>query len=244
MRRIDLNADLGEGMGDDAAMLCIVTSAQVACGGHAGDAATMRATVSGAMARSVMIGAHPGYADRANFGRVVVQMEPHNITAMVKGQIRTLQDIAGEAGGKVAYVKPHGALANLAAADEAVARAILAATDLPFLAISGTVLEQQARAAKRLVFSEIFADRAYLPNGQLVPRTRDDAMIHDADTATHRLISFMETGLMPVVGGAPIALQADSICIHGDSPHAVTMARTLRAALTQAGITLAPFMAR
>jgi 5-oxoprolinase (ATP-hydrolysing) subunit A len=244
MRTIDLNADLGEGMGDDAALLALVTSANIACGGHAGDADTMRATLQQARINGVTIGAHPGYADRENFGRTIIPMPMAAITSMVAAQIATLQSIATETGTRVVYVKPHGALANLAAADAAVAQAILNATNLPILAISGTVLETMARAAQHPVFSEIFVDRAYLSTGHLVPRTRPDAMIHDAAMATNRLLSFLNSGLMPVVDGAPIQLQAQSICIHGDSPHAITMARHLRAALTNAGITLAAFMAR
>jgi 5-oxoprolinase (ATP-hydrolysing) subunit A len=241
MRHIDLNADLGEGMGDDAAMLDVVTSANVACGGHAGDADTMRATLVRAMARRVTIGAHPGYADRENFGRKVILMEPVAISTMVAAQVRALRDVADQSGATVAYVKPHGALANLAAADAVVAQAILDATDLPILAISGTVLEQMARAQGRVVYSEIFADRAYLANGQLVPRVRSDAMIHDADVAAKRVLSFLETGLMPVVDGPPIPLKAHSICVHGDTPGAVAMARHLRAELVAAGHHLAPF---
>jgi 5-oxoprolinase (ATP-hydrolysing) subunit A len=243
MRRIDLNADLGEGVGDDLAMLDIVSSANVACGGHAGDAATMRATLMEATQRGVIIGAHPGYADRQNFGRVVIPMPPAAITDMVAAQIATLADVATHVGATIAYVKPHGALANLAAADAAVAEAVLRATDLPILAISGTVLERAAKAAGRLVFSEIFADRAYLSSGHLVPRTRDDAMIHDPHAAAKRLLSFMETGRMPVVDGDPIALQAQSVCVHGDSPGAVTMARQLRAELARTAVHIAPFMA-
>jgi 5-oxoprolinase (ATP-hydrolysing) subunit A len=245
MRRIDLNADLGEGMGDDAAMLALVTSANVACGGHAGNADTMRTTLLQAKAQGVTIGAHPGYADRENFGRIIIPMATADITTMVAAQLATLQTIATETGTRVAYVKPHGALANLAAADGPVAQAILDATaDMPLLAISGTVLEQLACAAGRTVFSEVFADRAYLRTGHLVPRTRPDAMIHDPEFAAKRLLSLLKTGLMPVVDGDPIPLRAQSICVHGDSPGAVAMARHVRATLTAAGLRLAPFMGR
>lgn len=244
MHRIDLNADLGEGVGDDVALLGVVTSANVACGGHAGDAVTMRATLTEAVARGVTVGAHPGYADRAGFGRRVIPMNAEAITAMVAEQVAALQEMAGQVGATVAYVKPHGALANLAAADGHVARAILAATPgIPILAISGTVLEQVARASGRLVFSEVFADRAYLSNGQLVPRTRNDAMIHDADTAAKRLVSFLKTGLMPVLDGDPIRLKAQSVCVHGDSPGAVAMAQHLRDRLQAEGMHLTPFLA-
>ncbi|HHY03174.1 MAG TPA: 5-oxoprolinase subunit PxpA, partial [Paracoccus sp.] len=189
--RIDLNSDLGEGfgpwaMGDDGAMLDVVTSANIACGGHAGDPQTMFATLRQAVARGVVIGAHPGYPDREGFGRRVIPMQPAEIARMVAAQVGALQGVAALAGARVRYVKPHGALGNLAADDRAVADAIVAAVaalpgDLAVLAISGTELELAARAAGLSVFSEIFADRAYLPNGRLVPRSRVGAVLHDAE---------------------------------------------------------------
>ncbi len=178
--RIDLNSDLGEGfgpweMGDDAAMLGIVTSANVACGAHAGDPEVMYRTLVTARERGVVVGAHPGYADREGFGRRVIPMQPAEIGRMVAAQVGALQGIARLAGVTVAYVKAHGALGNLAAADEAVAGAVAEAAramGLPVLAISGTALERVCRARGDRVFSEVFADRAYLPDGQLVPRSR------------------------------------------------------------------------
>jgi Uncharacterized proteins, homologs of lactam utilization protein B len=250
---IDLNADLGEGygpwsMGEDAAMLGVVTSANVACGGHAGDPETMFRTACLAVERGVSIGAHPGYADREGFGRRIIPMAPAEIGRMVAAQIGALQAVAALAGTQVGYVKPHGALGNLAAADAGVAASIAGAvaklpSPLPILAISGTALEEAGRAAGLVVFSEIFADRAYLPNGQLVPRSRPDAMIDDAGAAAERLIGFLESGLMPVVDGSPIPLAAHSICVHGDSPGAVAMARRIRADLEGHGLVLAPFLA-
>lgn len=252
MAAIDLNADLGEGfgpwrMGDDAAMLEIVTSASLACGGHAGDPGTMFHALRLAAERGVSIGAHPGYADREGFGRRVIPMEPSEIARMVAAQTGALMGVAALAGAKVGFVKPHGALANLAAADADVARAVVQAVaalpgGLAVLAISGTALEQAARAGGLRVFSEIFADRAYLPDGQLMPRTRPGAVLHDADEVAERLIGFLDSGRMPVQGGDPIPLAADSICIHGDTPGAVAMARQLRARLLAAGVTPAPFL--
>lgn len=249
---MDLNSDLGEGfgpwsMGDDKAMLGIVTSANVACGGHASDPDTMFATLKLAVERGVTIGAHPGYADRLGFGRRVIPMEPVEIARMVAAQVGALQGVAALAGARVAYVKAHGALANLAADRREVADAIAAAVkvlpgNLAILAISGTELEAAGRAAGLVTCSEIFADRAYLPNGRLVPRARPDAMIHGATAAADRLIGFLETGLMPVVGGEPIALAAQSICVHGDSPDAVAMAAEIRARLLATGVPLAPFV--
>ncbi len=251
-RTIDLNSDLGEGfgpwsMGDDATMLSLVNSANIACGGHASDPETMFTTLNLAAKHVVTVGAHPGYNDREGFGRRIIPMSPNEIGRMVAAQIGALMGIAALAGTKVAYVKPHGALGNLAAADRQVADAIAAAVQmlspqLAILAISGTALEHAARAATIPVFSEIFADRGYLSNGQLVPRSRPDAMIHDPEIAATRLIHFLETGLMPVVDGEPIQLAAHSICVHGDSPGAVTMARVIKERLGAAGVELAPFL--
>lgn len=250
--RIDLNSDLGEGygpwpMGDDANMLAIVTSANIACGGHAGDAETMFATLCLARAKGVTIGAHPGYADRTGFGRRIIPMSVAEIERMVATQIGALMGVAALTGITVRYVKAHGALANLAADDRNVAGAIATATaavsrDLALLAISGTELETAGSKAGLQVFSEVFADRAYLPNGRLVPRSHPNAMIHDAEIAAKRLIGFLDTGLMPTIGGAAIPLVAHSICIHGDSPGAVLMARDIRTALENAGISLTPFL--
>ena len=250
--RIDLNSDLGEGygpwaMGDDAAMLRLVTSANIACGGHASDPETMYQTLRLAAENGVTIGAHPGYNDPLGFGRRVIPMAPAEVGRMVAAQIGSLQGVAALAGTRVAYAKPHGALANLAADDRAVAEAIAAAVkaispDLALLAISGTELEQAARIAGIPVFSEIFADRGYTPEGRLVPRAKPGAMIHDPEAAAARLLSFLDSGLMPVVGGDPIRLAAQSICIHGDSPGAVAMARHIRSRLTTAGVTIAAFL--
>lgn len=251
--RIDLNSDLGEGfgpwrMGDDAAMLDVVSSANIACGGHAGDPDTMLETLRLALARGVVVGAHPGYADLLGFGRRIIPMGAAQIGAMVAAQTGALQGVAALAGGRVAYVKPHGALANLAADDAEVAQAIVqAVANLPgrpgLLAISGTELELAARRSDIPVWSEIFADRAYLGNGRLVPRNRPDAVLHDVEAVASRLMRFLETGLMPVVDGAPVALAAQSICIHSDTPGAVRMAHELRARLESRGVTIAAFAA-
>jgi UPF0271 protein len=250
--RIDLNSDLGESfgpwnMGDDAAMLAIVTSANIACGGHASDPETMFRTLTEAASRGVVVGAHPGYADREGFGRRVIPMTPPEIGRMVAAQVGALAGVAALAGTEVRYVKPHGALGNLAADDRAVAEAIVTAVaalpgHLAILAISGTELEIAARAAGTQVFSEVFADRAYLPSGRLVPRSRPGAVLHDPEEAAERLIGFVESGRMPVVGGDPIPLAVQSICVHGDSPGAVAMARVVRQRLAAAGVTVAPFL--
>jgi UPF0271 protein len=252
VQRIDLNSDLGEAygpwtMGDDEAMLGIVTSANVACGGHAGDTETMWATCRTAAANGVVIGAHPGYTDREGFGRRVIPMHPDEIGRMVVAQVAALDAIARLAGTEVRYVKLHGALANLAAADATVSAGVVRALQgshpaLPVLAISGTQLEHVARAAGMQVYSEIFADRAYQPNGELVPRSQPGSVLHSAEEAAQRLVDFVEHGRMPVLGGDPIALEAHSVCVHGDTPGAVEMARHIRSRLLAAGLGIAPFL--
>lgn len=249
--QIDLNSDLGEGygpwtMGDDAQILDCVTSANIACGGHAGDPETMYRTLRLAAQKGVRVGAHPGYVDREGFGRRVIPMAVDEIGRMVAAQVGALVALARLAGTEVRYVKPHGALGNLAAADRGVAAGIVAAIQgldpqLAVLAISGTMLEQVAREQGVAVYSEVFADRAYQPNGQLVPRSRPGAVLHDAQEAADRLVGYLRSGRMPVAGGEPIALRADSICVHGDSPHAVEMARHIRARLQAEGVVLTPF---
>lgn len=249
---MDLNSDLGEGfgpwaMGNDAAMLGLVTSANIACGGHASDPDTMFTTLRLAAERGVTIGAHPGYADRLGFGRRVIPMEPDEIARMVAAQVGALQGVAALAGARVAYVKAHGALANLAADRREVADAIAAAVralpgNLAILAISGTELEAAGRAAGLPTYSEIFADRAYLPNGRLVPRSRAGAVLHDANEAADRLLRFLETGLMPVMGGEAIPLAAQSVCVHGDTAGALHMAQVIRNRLQSAGVAVAPFL--
>lgn len=251
--RIDLNSDLGEGygpwvMGDDAQILDCVTSANIACGGHAGDSETMFRTLRLAAERGVRVGAHPGYADREGFGRRVIPMPPAEIGRMVVAQVGALIALARLAGTQVSYVKPHGALGNLAAADASVAGAIACAVKvldpaLAILAISGTALEHAAREQKLRVFSEIFADRAYLPSGQLVPRGQPGAMLHDVGTACDRLIGYLKSGLMPVLGGESIALAAHSICVHGDNAEAVEMARQIRGRMEAEGVAVASFLA-
>lgn len=251
-KHIDLNSDLGESfgpwsMGDDSAMLSIVTSANIACGGHASDPETMYKTLTLAAKNNVVVGAHPGFNDREGFGRRLIPMSPAEIGRMCAAQIGSLMAMSKLTGTKVAYVKPHGALGNLAARDRDVADAIVAVVqsidaELAVLAISGTQSEQAARAAKVPVYSEIFADRGYLSTGQLVPRSQEGAMIHDASIAADRLLNYLQTGLMPVIDGDPIKLNAQSICVHGDSEHAVAMAREIHSRLTAADFDVSSFI--
>ena len=250
--RIDLNSDLGEcygpwKMGDDEAILQVVTSANVACGGHASDPETMFRTLEIARDRGVVVGAHPGFADREGFGRRLIPMTPGEIERLVATQTGALMGAAALAGVKVRYIKAHGALANHCADDRAAASAIARAAkafgpDMAVLAISGTELELAAREAGVPVYSEIFADRGYLSTGRLVPRSRPDAMIHDPQEAADRLVSYLETGLMPVVDGPAIKLDAHSICVHGDGPSAIAMAAHIRKTLAARGVILKSFL--
>jgi UPF0271 protein len=250
---IDLNADLGESfgpwrMGDDPTMLSLVTSANIACGGHAGDPETMFQTLVLAQQNDVVVGAHPGYPDPLGFGRRRLPCSPAEVQRFCASQVGALMGIAALVGVRVRYVKPHGALGNLAADDrdvaEAIVKGVTAMGSLAILAISGTELEVTARARGVEVYSEIFADRSYTSRGRLVPRDHSSAMITDPKIAAERLIRFFETGVMPTIDGATVKLRADSICIHGDSPHAVSMARQLKTALSEAGMTFAPFLSK
>ncbi len=252
MKIVDLNADLGESfgpwpMGADAQMLDIVNSANIACGGHAGDTAVMFKTIQMAHQRGVSIGAHPGFDDKQGFGRRRIPLSMDEVEHLIAAQVGTIKGVAALAGATVSYVKPHGALNNWACESrdvaDAIARAMRASCpELAMLAVSGTALEQASRDAGITTYSEIFADRGYGDDGNLVPRNRAGAMITNAGVAADRLIQFFETGDMPTVTGGTVRLAADSICIHGDSAHAVDMAVQLRAALVAHGFTLRPFM--
>jgi UPF0271 protein len=253
-RSVDLNSDLGEGygpwrMGDDAAMLDIVTSANVACGGHASDPETMFETLTAARARGVVVGAHPGYPDREGFGRRQLPYSAQECERFMAAQIGALCGVAALVGIRVAYVKAHGALGNLACDDRAIADAIARATaavdrTMAVLAISGTVLEDVARDRGLAVVSEVFADRGYQPNGRLVPRQHPEALLKDEHAVTARMLGFLRSGTMPTVGGGAIALQAQSICLHSDTPGAVALARHLRDGLLREGIAIRPFVAQ
>jgi len=252
MKFIDLNSDLGESfgpweMGNDRAMLSIVTSANIACGGHASDPETMFKTLKLAKENNVKIGAHPGFADREGFGRRIIPMTAYAMARMCAAQIGALIAMASIADTKVTYVKPHGALGNLAARDFSVAYEIAKAVkcidpDLAYLAISGTESEKAARASGIKVYAEIFADRGYLSTGQLVPRGQEGAMIESTAEAAKRIVYFLKDGKMPVIDGDPIPLKAQSICVHGDSRNAVAMAGELKKRLIAEGVEIKSFI--
>lgn len=248
---VDLNSDMGEGfgpwkMGDDAAILRTVTSANVACGFHAGDPEIMVATFREAKERGVAIGAHPGYPDLWGFGRRVIPFSTGEIERFVAYQVGAAQALASYAGHRVTYVKAHGALGNLSSADPDVARAVaraVAAVD-PALELLAIALSEQVRAGEQAgltVRSEVFADRAYLENGLLVPRSEPGAVIHDAAEATARMVRMVRDGALETVSGARIPCPIDSICVHSDTPGAVAVAAQVRAALEADGIAVAPF---
>jgi len=245
MPRINLNADLGEAygpwtMGDDAAMLAIVNSANVACGGHAGDPDVMRRTLRLAREHGVSIGAHPSYPDLRNFGRRAMSLAPAELENQLAAQIGALMGIAALEGMRVSHVKPHGALNNEACVDRALADTIcrtVRAIDpaLILLAPAASQLVAAGHAAGLAVVEEIFADRAYLPDGQLVPRSRPDAMIHGAKDCLAHVRTMLDAGALIATDGTRIPTPIGSICVHGDSTEAVTVARALRAELETAG---------
>ncbi len=249
-RQINLNADLGEGfgpwqMGDDAALLRIVGSANVACGFHAGDPAIMRDTVRQALAHGVSIGAHPSFPDLQGFGRRVMQMSARDLEATVLYQVGALRAMAAAEGGRVTHVKPHGALSNVACADAGVAATVVRAVrsldpSLVLLAPAHSALARAGEEAGLVVRYEVFADRAYLDDGQLMPRSRPGAVLHDAQECVAHVLRMLEADAIVTASGARLPTRIDSICVHGDGPEAVATAQAIRQALEVAGCSLVP----
>lgn len=247
MPTIDLNSDLGESfgqwrMGDDAAMLDIVTSANVACGFHAGDPAGILRTLQAAAAKGVAVGAHVAYPDLVGFGRRNLDIASDELTADVLYQIGALQALARAAGTRVTYVKPHGALYNTIAQDPRQAQAVIAALrqldeDLVLVCLAGSPLLGWAREAGLTCVAEAFADRAYTPEGTLVSRRLPGAVLHDAELVAQRMLRLVQDGVVEAIDGSLTPIEAESICVHGDSPGAVDMARALRRHLELAGVT-------
>lgn len=247
---IDLNADLGESygswtMGDDEALLDVVTSANVACGFHAGDPATMLRTCLAAAARGVTVGAHPSYPDLVGFGRRHMELSAEELTASVVYQLGALDACCRAAGTRLAYVKPHGALYHDVSRDPALARAfVLGVVAVGPLAVLGPAGSELLRAAAELELataSEVFADRAYRPDGSLVPRGETGAIVNDADAVAERVVGMVMAGTVRAVDDTLVPVVVDSICLHSDTPGAVALARRVRAALTAAGVELGPF---
>lgn len=249
---IDLNSDLGEHSGGptevtDELMLRIVTSANIACGFHAGSALTALTTSRLAHERGIAVGAHVSYFDRAGFGRTPMNPSDEDLVSAVVYQIGALQAIARSAGTNVRYVKPHGALYNTIAVDERQAAAVisamrLAAPELPLVCLAGSALIDQVEVAGLRAIPEAFADRAYTSTGQLVSRSEPGAVLSDPVEVANRMVSLVQTGTILAVDGSSISLNAESICVHGDSPGAVEMARAVRQQLLAAGVALIPFV--
>ncbi|MEJ8279602.1 LamB/YcsF family protein [Pseudonocardia spirodelae] len=250
---VDLNADLGESygqwtLGDDDAMLGLVTSANVACGFHAGDPSTLRATTTGAAAAGVVVGAQVSYPDLRGFGRRFLDVEPTALTDDVVYQIGALEALCRVAGTRVRYVKPHGALYNATRTHTAQARAVVEAVraydpSLPVLGLPGSALLAEAERAGLRAVGEFFVDRGYTPEGGLVPRREPGALLDDAGAAAERLVRMIGDGVVRAVDGTDVAVRAESACVHGDSPGAVAMAQRVRDELARAGVGVAPFVA-
>ncbi len=244
--RIDLNCDMGESygawtMGNDAAVLQYVSSANIACGFHGGDPATMRKTVAAALAQGVALGAHPSLQDLAGFGRRVIQISPDEAYDIVVYQIGALAGVAASQSARLHHVKAHGALYNMAAKDEPLAKAICQAVkdvdaSLILYGLAGSKLIDAARAIGLACASEVFADRSYQDDGSLTPRTRAGAMIEDVNVAVAQVVRMAREGLVRSVDGKDVPVQADTLCIHGDQPNALVFADGIRRALEQAGI--------
>jgi 5-oxoprolinase (ATP-hydrolysing) subunit A len=251
MVSIDLNCDCGEGygcyrIGDDAAMLEIVTSVNVACGFHAGDPEIMAETFAAAKAKRLAIGAHPGFPDLWGFGRRRLPHTVGEIERLVAYQIGAASALAAYAEARLGHVKIHGALSNMAAEDEAIAQAVARAIkavdgSLVLLVPAATRLEAVGLAEELTVAREIFADRAYTDSGLLLDRSCPGAVLHDAGKASERVVAMVSDGAIITTTGKRLKTRIDSICVHGDSPNAVAMARAVRTRLEQAGIALAPF---
>ncbi|AZV40520.1 LamB/YcsF family protein [Komagataeibacter xylinus] len=248
MKTIDLNADMGEGfgpytIGDDSVLLDIVTSANIACGFHAGDPEIMAATFRMARERNVAIGAHPGFPDRWGFGRRVLPFSTGEIERIIAYQLGAAQALATYAGHQIGYVKVHGALANLTEREPEIAAAVMNAVRavdaaMPIVAIALSPLDRMGRERGMRVFSEIFADRAYTETGQLVSRRQAGAVLHDADFAAQRAIRMVRGGGIETITGRILPTPIDTICVHGDNAEAIELSQKLREGLEAAGIAI------
>ena len=250
MYKVDLNSDLGESFGAytiglDKEVIAHISSANVACGYHAGDPLVMDATVLAAKEAGVAVGAHPGYPDLIGFGRRNIACSPKDAKAYVKYQLGALMAFCKAHGVKMQHCKPHGALYNQAAKDPALAAAIAEAVyevdpELILLGLANSHLITEAEKVGLKTASEVFADRAYQADGSLVPRSKPGAVIHDKDEASARTIRMVKEGKVTAITGEEVPLKADSICVHGDNPSAVEFVKNIRAKLTEEGVTIAP----
>ena len=251
MTTVDLNADMGESfgpwtMGDDAALLKVVTSANIACGGHAGDADVMAATMRMAHENGVGIGAHPGFMDLAGFGRNRMAVPRGTLQNQIRYQVAASVGMARSVGAEVRHLKLHGALANMASEDEGLARdlyeaALSVAPDLIVMVLAATAQERAVKSLGCKWAGEIFADRAYNDDATLVDRSKPGAVIHDADTAAARMVEMVKAGAIITESGKHIPTRIDTICLHGDTAEAVQIATAVRKGLQDGGVTLAKF---
>ena len=247
---VDLNADLGEGAGHDNELLALVTSANIACGFHAGDAETIRRSIEAARDRQVAVGAHPSLFDRENFGRKELPVKPDEVFDAVVYQLGVFQAIADAAKVRPNHVKPHGALYNMAVRDQELADAIGRAiakvdTKLILFAPQNSALARAGDTNGLQIAHEVFADRNYLSNGSLVPRTRPDALLHDPEEAASRVVRMLREGKVRSVDSMDVDVRAETVCLHGDTPGAVSFARTLTARLEKEGVGIrAPMLSK
>ncbi len=250
---VDLNSDSGEAfgswsMGDDATMMSLVSSANIACGFHASDPLTMRNTCALAARNNVRIGAHVSYPDLVGFGRRFIDMAPAELTNAVLFQLGALEAVARAEGTRVSYVKPHGGLYNAIVHHEQQAQAVAQGIkefggDLPILCLPHSEIEKSAQSLGLPVVYEVFADRGYTPEGTLVPRTQPGAVIHDTEEVAQRVLRMVAEGTVVAQDGSVVSLRADSICVHGDTPGAVALAREVREILVRNGVQIQPFIA-
>lgn len=245
MKSVDLNCDLGEGCGNDAALMPLISSANVACGYHAGDEDTMRRTVELALEHGVAIGAHPGYDDRENFGRTSLELSPAEVEKIVSDQILKLKKVCGEFGARLRHVKPHGALYNQAAKDTELAGAIAEAVrridgDLVLFGLSGSEMISEASRKGLRTASEVFADRTYQPDGTLTPRTEQNALIEDDQESIEQVLQMVMEQQVTAINGDLVDLVTETICIHGDAERAVEFAARIRRNLEFRGISIRP----
>ena len=239
--RIDLNADLGEGCDNDEALLKLVSSANIACGWHAGDAKTMRQCVRWALDNGVAIGAHPSFPDRENFGRTEMRLPPEDVIAGVLYQVGALAAIVKAEGGRLAHVKAHGALYNQAVKEPALAEALCEAVrrfdpGLRFFGLAGSGMIGAAQRAGLMPVEEVFADRGYMPDGSLVPRSRPGALIEDEEQSLAQTLSLVRDHQVTAIDGSTVSVNAQTVCLHGDGAHALAFARRIREALEREGI--------
>jgi len=241
MQYIDINCDMGEGIGNESFIMPFISSANIACSFHAGDEAEMKRVVELCLQFNVAIGAHPSFYDKQNFGRIEMNLSANEIQQLIKEQLYILNNIVLAAGGKLHHVKPHGALYNMAAKDVGIAAAIAGAVKdfdsaLVYYGLSGSVMIEAALKAGLSTANEVFADRTYQPDGSLTPRTESGALVTNPNEAIQQVLQIIQEKKVTAINGEKIAMQADTICIHGDGMHAVEFAKKIHQRLVATGI--------